>query len=140
MTGGLYLYSTSIRDISIKHNIFSGNRAFQIGYSELFVRDGRSWLEVAHEKDIQISVNWINGENTLGSPIESGGNPPDQVNIYAIDGDGAIFGDPLFRDPAREDFTLGHTSPAGRIGAGPYPEDAPPQFWWRQDFPPSLIR
>jgi Right handed beta helix region len=140
MTGGLYLYSTSIRDISIKNNIFSGNRGFQIGYSELFVRDGRSWLEVAREKDIQISANLINGDNTLGSPIESGGNPADQVNIYAIDGDGAIFGDPLFRDPAHEDFTLGLASPAGRIGAGPYPEDTPPQFWWRHDFPPSLIR
>jgi hypothetical protein len=65
--------------------IHSGRQLDRIGYSELFVRDGRSWLEVAREKEIQISANLINGDNTLGSPNESGGNPPDQVNIYAVD-------------------------------------------------------
>jgi parallel beta-helix repeat protein len=140
MTGGLYLYSTSIRDVSIKNNIFSDNRGFQIGYSELFVRDSRSWQEVAREKNIHITDNLINDDNTLNSPIESGGNPPDQVKIYAVDGERAIFGDPLFRDPADEDFSLDPASPAGPVAVMPYPEDTPPQLWWRQDFPPTLIR
>ena len=140
MTGGLYLYSTSIRDVSIKNNIFSDNRGFQIGYSELFVRDSRSWQEVAREKNIHITDNLINHDNTLNSPIESGGNPPDQVKIYAVDGERAIFGDPLFRDPADEDFSLDPASPAGPVAVMPYPEDTPPQLWWRQDFPPTLIR
>ena len=39
LTGGLYLYSTNLYNISISHNIFSDNRAFQIGYSDLDLRD-----------------------------------------------------------------------------------------------------
>jgi hypothetical protein len=141
-TGGLYLYSTNVYGVSIGNNVFSDNRGFQIGYSDLFVRDGRSWQAVAREKKIHITANLIDGRNTIDSPIESGGDPPDRVNIYAANGKRAIFGNPLFRDPTNQDFALRRGSPATvhRIAAGPYPPGSPSQLWWKQDFPPRLVR
>jgi len=50
MTGGLYLYSNNVRAISIRNNIFSDNRGFQIGYSQLFVKNKRSWEAARREK------------------------------------------------------------------------------------------
>ena len=49
-TGGLYLYSANLHDVSISKNIFSENRGFQIGYSELYLKDGRSWQDAARAK------------------------------------------------------------------------------------------
>jgi hypothetical protein len=142
LTGGLYLYSTNIYAISIRGNIFSDNRGFQIGYSDLFVKDNRSWQVVAQEHGIQIAGNLIDGRNTVNLPIKSGGAPSDQVDIYAVNGDAAIFGDPLFKDSANQDFTLRRGSPAavGRIAAGAYAPGSPSRLWWKRDFPPGFVR
>jgi hypothetical protein len=124
MTGGLYLYSTSLRDITISDNIFSKNRGFQIGYSELFLKGSRSWRSVAKKKSIQITRNLIDGDNASDSPIESGGEPFDRVKIYSVAGSHPIFGDPMFSDPATQDFSLRRHSPAagaGRIAVGAVP-------------------
>jgi hypothetical protein len=123
MTGGLYLYSANLRDIMISNNIFSKNRGFQIGYSELFLKDARSWQTAARDKNIVITGNLIDGSNTIGSPIVSGGDLLDRVKIYPISGAHAISGDPQFKDPAVQDFRIRPGSPAahGHIIAGAYP-------------------
>ena len=142
LTGGLYLYSTNLHSVSIRNNIFSDNRGFQIGYSDLFVRDHRSWKAVAREKQIQITSNLIDGRNTIDSPIESEGDLSDRVDIYAVNGDRAIFGSPLFKDSAKQDFTLRRGSPAavGYAAVGAYAPGSPSQLWWKRDFPPTLLR
>ena len=142
MTGGLYLYSTNMQDITIKNNIFSDNRGFQIGYSNLFVKDHQSWHAVAAEKKIRIAGNLIDGRNTIDHPIASGGDPADRVNIYAVNGDRPIFGNPLFKDPADQDFALRRGSPAaaGGIAAGAYPRGSSSNLWWKDDFPRRLFR
>jgi hypothetical protein len=140
-TGGIYLYSANIFDISISYNIFSNNNGFQIGYSDLFLKNGRSWRTEADKHNIVIEHNLIFGANP-SSPIESGGNAFDRVKIYAADGDGEIFGDPLFRDPASQDFSLPKNSPA--FSAHIFSEKDPPSIlsenWWKEKFPPKLIK
>ncbi len=142
ITGGLYLYSTNLHDIAIRNNIFSDNRGFQIGYSELFLKESRLWRAVARVKNIQITGNLVDGRNTINSPIESGGKLPDRVRIYAVNGRRAIFGNPMFKDPANQDFTLRRASPAAaaRVAAGAYTPGSRPRLWWKYEFPPKLFR
>ena len=138
MTGGLYLYSTNLRDISIKNNIFSANRGFQVGYSELFVKDKRSWRVVASEQNIQILANLIDGRNSVGAPIRSGGHPSDRVKIYAVNGERPIFDHALFKDPLRQDFSLRLDSSlaVGNINVGAYAPGQLSELWWKRNFPP----
>ncbi len=67
--------------------------------------------------------------------------PPDRVKIYSVNGDGALFGDPLFKNPADQDFRLRTDSSAteGRLIAGAYPQNALSEAWWKRDFPPKLV-
>ena len=139
LTGGLYLYSTNLSDISIANNIFSDNRGFQMGYSDLFVSDGQSWQVVARKKRILIKTNLIHGDNSIESPIISGEDPSD--GIYAINGDYPILSDPSFSDPDNQDFTLRRDSPAAenRVAVGAYAGSLPsPLLWWKRDFPPRM--
>jgi Right handed beta helix region len=140
ITGGLYLYTTNIHDIIIKNNIFSDNRGFQIGYSQLFLDDFSSWEAAAQAKNIQITGNLIDGRNTIDSPIESGGNPIDRVKIYAVSGSRPIFANPMFKDPANQDFSLRRDSLAMTRGVtvGAYAPGVPFKFWWKRGFPPDL--
>lgn len=132
LTGGLYLYSTNLRSVTIEKNVFSGNRGFQIGYSDLFLEDAKTWQEVKQSKQIRITRNLIDGRNTIESPIESGGQPADQVKIYATNGDHPIFGNPLFNDPTNQDFDVRRNSPAPDLATRT-------STWWKGDFPPRLI-
>jgi parallel beta-helix repeat protein len=141
MTGGLYLYSTNLRDIVVRNNIFSDNRGFQIGYSGLYLDDYPSWTVAASAKNIRITGNMIDGQNNVAAPIESGGDLHDQVKIYAVNGRRAIFGNPMFEDPANADFTLRAGAPASAshimdstltVGAA--------DLWWQRGFPPRLFR
>jgi hypothetical protein len=140
LTGGLYLYSTAIYDLAITNNIFSDNRGFQIGFSELFLEGGKSWSAARREKGLRIAGNLVNGRNTIGSPVESGGNPADRLKIYATSGQRAIFADPMFKDPASGDFTARHSSPAlvSRVALSIYGLRAELKPWWIQGFPPRL--
>jgi hypothetical protein len=134
MTGGIYLYSTHVRDILIKDNIFSRNRGFQIGYSARFLRGSGGWQEVAAEKAIQVRGNLVDGP-AAELPIRSGGDPPDQVDIFPVDGDEALLADPGFRNPADGDFNLSQHSPADGKGFA-----AGARQWWTENFPPLLFR
>jgi hypothetical protein len=140
-TGGLYLYSVAVHDVSIHNNIFSENRGFQMGYSELFVRNGRSWQEAAREQKILIANNLIHGSNSIGSPIQSGGTTFDRVKIYAVNGDRPLFGEPLFTDSARQNFKplKGSAALKSHIIAGAYRPNSAAPLWWAGDFPPKLI-
>ena len=135
--GGIYLYSPRISDVSISRNILSDNSGFQIGYSELFLQNRRSWRAAANARNILIDRNLIYGRNSISSPIESGGAEFDRVKIYAVNGDRAIHADPLFRDAARQDFTPRHASPAkmGSTFAGAYAPGSPSDLWWLRDLP-----
>ena len=136
----MYLYSANLQNVRIEKNVFSDNRGYQIGYSELYLRDGRSWQEAAQSKQIRIAENLIDGPNAIGSPIESGGRPPDQVLIYPVNGDRPIFGSPQFSDPASQDFTIPRVSPAAALAAGLETKASLPGQWWKRQFPPELIR
>ena len=137
MPGGLYLYSNKVHGISIKNNIFSDNSGFQIGYSELFLKNKHSWQAVCREQAIRISENLIYGRNIIYSPIRSGGNPPDRVKIYAVNGDQAVFGNPLFKSAERQDFTPTCGSPAsiGGVKAGVFVPKQGSTQWWQRKFP-----
>jgi hypothetical protein len=140
-TGGLYLYSSNIEDVSIKNNIFSANRGFQVGYSDLYLKNHQSWRAAMSKQKIHIAYNLIDDRDASLFPIESGGNPPDQVKIYGVDGDRALYGDPLFEDPANQNFALKRNSPAieDHVLAGSM-VDSLSQNWWKQNFPPQLFR
>ena len=141
-TGGIYLYSANLEDLSITNNILSQNRGFQIGYSELFLKNGQSWQTVARRKNILIDHNLLFSRDKIAFPIESGGAPFDRVKIYAVNGFQPVFGDPLFKEPANQDFALRRNSPAikARLLAGPIPSKGFSQIWWKADFPPKLIQ
>jgi hypothetical protein len=141
ITGGLYIYSTNARDVPITRNIFHQNRGFQMGCSELLLRDKHSWQEVAREKHIQILGNLIDGSNSIESPIKGDGYPPDQVDIYAVNGENAIFDDLLYKHAVNQDFRLRHSSPAvvGHHSIGVYALGAPSPSWWKQHFPPEFL-
>jgi parallel beta-helix repeat protein len=138
-TGGLYFSSADVTNVSISNNIFSQNRGFQIGYSEIFLRAKPSLQEALRERKIEIDHNLIFGENPQRAPIQGGGLPFDQVKIYAVDGGRAVFGDPLFKDSADNDFTLLSHSPAKSLTGFSSTADAFPA-WWQRDFPPTLFR
>jgi hypothetical protein len=139
LTGGLYLNSNNLHDIVIRKNIFSENCGFQIGYSELLLNATQSWQAIAREKNIKIAGNLIDGRNKVDSPIESGGYPADRVKIYAVNGLRAILNNPLFKDPANQDFTRRRgSSAASRIPVEASVLGSSP-FWWKRDFPPRLF-
>ena len=66
-------------------------------------------------------------------------DPLDRVKIYAVNGDRAIFADPMFKDPANQDFTLrrGSLAAAEENLRAAYP---PSLLWWKHEFPPQLFR
>jgi Right handed beta helix region len=141
LTGGLYFDSTNLQDISIRSNIFSGNRGFQIGYSERFLRQKQSWQGVARAQKIEVTGNLIHGRNSPGFPIQGGGRLADQVKIHAVNGNRPIFGDPLFRNPASQDFRRRNLpAETTRHAAGAYAPGSSAQAWWKRDFPPRLVR
>jgi parallel beta-helix repeat protein len=139
-TGGIYLYSTSLKNLSINDNVISQNRGFQIGYSELFLKDGLPWEAVAHRKNITIDHNVVFSSEKVEFPIESGGAPYDRVNIYAVNGTRPITSDPKFDDPSNQDFALRTGFPADKtkVLVGPIPPKGLSPNWWRVNFPPKL--
>ena len=79
---------------------------------------------------------------TQSIPQSKAEETPDRVGIYAVNADRAIFGSPLFKDSAKQDFTLRRGSPAavGHVAAGAYAPGSRSNLWWKRDFPPRLVR
>ena len=57
-------------------------------------------------------------------------------DVFSTRGENAILGDPLFVDPAAQDFRLQAGSPAAGLGA--FDAGAPLDQWWRHSFPPVI--
>lgn len=140
ITGGLYFMSANVGDIVISNNVFSSNRGFQIGYSEALSNKFRSWQDFAREKRIGIKHNVIYGRNSINSPIEGGGDAfPYRGKIYAVNGQRAIFANPMFKDPAHQDFVSRRDFATHGIRAGLWPPNAASVWWWKHGFPPHLF-
>jgi hypothetical protein len=140
ITGGLYFMSANIGDVVISENVFSGNRGFQIGYSESLLDQFRSWQDFARKRRIEIRTNMIYGRNPMNLPIEGGGDDfPYRVKIYAVNGQRPVFANPMFKGPARQDFVFRRGFTAHGLRAGLWPPDS--TFVWsrKHGFPPSLF-
>ena len=64
------------------------------------------------------------------------------MKIYAVDGDRALFSDPLFENPAEQNFALRSGSPAirAKLLTAANPGYSSSQDWWKRGFPPKLVR
>lgn len=146
LTGGCYFYTTNIRDIIIRNNIFSRNFPFEIGHSGRFKT---GWME---DKNIVIDYNLIHDVNVYNYPmyLETWLND----SVYSIKGTHAVLKEPLFVNPEEGDFRLQDNSPAidaghpgqkytqtngSRNDLGAFPAGTSAEaFWWKKDFPPLL--
>ncbi len=155
ITGGLYLFSTNLQDVEIRSNILSDNKGFQIGYSDHYLKLGDDIHAILAEKRIVIAYNLVHDRNNVTYPIYAGWSPDSYADIYAMEGEHAVIGDPLFVDAGSGDFFLGDGSPAfdagspavdfadpdgsrNDIGALPAGAGADREQWWRTGFPPQL--
>jgi parallel beta-helix repeat protein len=148
LTGGLYFFSDHLRDVQIKHNIFSDNTGFQIGYSDRYLTNSRSIEETLAQKNIAIDTNLVFGINSSTQPIYAGW-ADNYAHIYGINGDSAVLREPQFVDPEAGNFYLqpsflndatnGSTLPDGLlVDLGAFPSAEQPDLWWQQDFPPQF--
>lgn len=133
ITGGLYLFSANVEDVEIRDNIFSDNRAFQIGYSNHYLQASDDVTAVFAEKRISITGNLIHDTNDDTYPIYAGWTD-NFADVYAYDGENAAMGAPLFVAPAEGNFHLQPGSPGSHAGA--FPAGTPEDFWWQTSFPP----
>jgi len=140
LSGGCYLYSTNLKDVSITNNIFAHNFPFEIGHTS---RMEDNWMV---EKNINISHNLIRDVNKFSYPMYLETWLKDSV--YSMTGTHAVLDDPLFENPEKGDFRLKKGSPAVLSSAsnklhvnymGAYPADTPTEkFWWQENFPPQI--
>ncbi len=135
VTGGIYLYSTNIQNVTIRNNVFSVNQYFDIGHSEDYLINDTILQEVTIQN------------NAFHRPVQYA-NPTYldwlDENVYAIDGDGVIFADPPFMNSDISDFRIVPESAASseqnlnsdRVLGAVAPTDLP-IFWWATHFPPA---
>jgi hypothetical protein len=132
--------SANVGDVVIRKNVLSSNRGFQIGYSASALDRFRSWQDFARKRKIEITNNVIYGRNSLNSPIEGGGAAfPYRGRIYAVNGQRPVFANPMFKDPAHQDFVSRRGFAAHGIRAGLWPPDSTFVWSWKQGFPPRLF-
>jgi hypothetical protein len=154
LTGGLYLYSDRLQQIDIRHNIFSENTGFQIGYSDRYLRRSSNIAEVLQQKHISIEHNLISGVNTPEHPIYAGWAPDDYAHIYATPGTAVVAADPRYVAPETGNFYLQPDSPALGRSSPSYSRETPEilgafpvetgeagagaPLWWQANFPPVI--
>ena len=132
ITGGIYFMSSNVGNIAIYKNVFSSNRGFQLGYSESLLNQFQSWRDFVRARKIEISNNVIYGRNTINSPIEGGGAAfPYRGKIYAVNGQRPVFANPMFKNPAHQDFGTRGGFAAYGVRAGLWPPN--PTLVWRQN-------
>jgi Right handed beta helix region len=123
ITGGIYLATSSIVNVSIFDNVLSENKGFQIGYSAALLKKYQTWINLVSSQHITIALNLINGPNSADAPIRGGGLPADRVMIFGTLGDRPTIKEPSFKDPDNEDFS--------RPGQPLVP-------WWKTNYPPRI--
>jgi hypothetical protein len=112
VTGGLYLFSSNLEDIDIRDNIFADNRAFQIGYSDHWLKIDADIQKVFVKKKINIASNLIYDQNQESYPVYVGWPPDMYADAWALDGTDPVVGDPKFVNPRDGNFSLQPDSPA----------------------------
>lgn len=151
VTGGLFLYSANLKKIEIKNNIFSDNQAFQIGYSDRYLRQNSAIESVFQQKQIAILNNLSFTPQTFTYPMRVGWPPNDYANVYQTLGQAAMTAKPNFVDPSAGNFYLQPDSPlttqswpadlasgSSRPDLGAFPTTAKPDLWWQSNFPPQF--
>jgi hypothetical protein len=153
LTGGLYLFSTNLKNIDIRNNIFNENKGFQIGYSDHYLKENNNIDAVFRQKNINIKHNIISDKNNVNYPIYVGWAPNDYANVYPTKGSNFVEKNPLFVNPQSENFYLTSNSPAidkgspertyvdpdgtrNDIGAFYYGSER--SLWWKTNFPPDF--
>jgi hypothetical protein len=143
LTGGAYLHSTNLHNVAIRDNIFALDRPFEIGYSGDYGGAGPG-------RQVDIDRNLIHDTNTTEFPFHMATWADDWV--WPTTGSHVVTGDPLFVNPAGQDFRPGAGSPAldagdpggtdpdgSRLDLGALPAGASPsELWWVQGFPPQI--
>jgi hypothetical protein len=132
LVGGLYFYSTNVKDVKVFNNILSDNSYFQIGYSGDYLPQG---LEA---KNIQIQSNLIFDQNQVTYPVYLEEWAKDYV--YQTKGIEFVETQPAFKDAFIGNFYL---DPEQLLEQPEYPWGAfsPEQtesFWWMINFPPII--
>jgi hypothetical protein len=152
LTGGIFLYSTSLEDVDLRNNLVSDNRGFQIGYSRHY-RDLGDPEAVMAARRIVLDYNMSDDRNGLTYPISVGWGPDDLTSAWALDGAHAVRGRAAFVDASAMDFRPApgsvmidagdpraeHNDADGSRGdIGAFAAGAAAVLWWARDFPPRL--
>ena len=134
LVGGLYFYSTNVKDVKVFNNILSDNSYFQIGYSGDYQPQG---LEA---KNIQIKSNLIFDPHQVNYPVYLEEWAKDYV--YQTKGIEFIQTQPAFKDALIGNFYL-NSEQILNLNPPQYPWGAfaPNQtetYWWIVNFPPII--
>jgi hypothetical protein len=127
LIGGLYLHSTNLRGVSVRDNVLSLDKPFEIGYSQ-------DWGPGGPGRGVAIEGNVVHDTNTTVFPFYMATWAKDHVLSTA--GTGAILADPQFVDAASQDFRPRPGSPAA--GKGALEPGGAPNQWWKAGFPPEI--
>ncbi len=132
LTGGLYFYSTNVKNVRVYQNIFSDNSYFKLGYSEAYQTAGLG------AKNIQIQSNLIFDQNQVTYPVYLEEWAKDYV--YETKGTQFIETQPAFKDALTGNFYLKTDSsleqPQKNWGA--FSPNKTENFCWVVDFPPVI--
>ena len=109
ITGSPVDYTSTPQILKIsacRKTIFSQNCGFQIGFSNLYLKNNEDIQQVFHKKKIIIRDNVIHQTEEIKYPIRVGWPPDDFAEVYAFDGKRPIIKDPLFPAPEQGNFQL----------------------------------
>jgi hypothetical protein len=127
LSGGCYLHSANLRAVTIRDNVFALDKPFVIGYSGDYGPGGLAGR-------VSIEHNLVHDTNTTSFPFYMATWARDYV--WSTTGGDAVLADPLFVDPAAQDFRPKPGSPASGLGALEPGSALNP--WWKQGFPPEI--
>jgi len=153
MTGGLYLFSNNLSEIDIRNNLIAYNNAFQIGYSDHWLKVDADIRRAFELRRIVIDYNLVYDPKPVSYPLYLGWAPDMYANVWAFQGDHAVTAEPGLAGREQGAFWLRPDSPAVEAG-DPRPEyrdpdgsrgdigafwlGAPQAAWWLEGFPPVI--
>jgi len=127
LSGGLYLHSTDLSDVTVRDNVFASDKPFEIGYSGDYGKAGPGTR-------VSIEHNLLHDVNTTAFPFYMATWAKDYV--WSMTGRDAVLADPQFVDTTAQDFRPRPGSPADGVGA--LDAGSPFDPWWKQGFPPAI--